>query len=266
MQVDTLRNMNPGPPRSHLSPEEWHTWFTVQANWTHQTRLWLYRQAGLGRAQTILEVGCGTGVITEELARLSQASVVGLDCAPMMLGFARKQSGGVMYVRGDAHALPFSDESFDITVCHYLLLWLADPVGGIHEMARVVRPGGWVLACAEPDYGGRIDHPAELAALGRLQAEALRRQGADPEMGRRLGELFTTAGLQTTVGTMAGQWQLPAAPDAGFEAEWKMREHDLARLIAPEELQRLRALDRQALAEGRRILYVPTFYALGKKA
>ncbi len=265
MQTDAPQDTNPGMPRYYLSPEEWHLWFSVQAGWTHQTRLWLYREARLGRAQAVLEVGCGTGVITEELARLSRACVVGLDCDPTMLARARGQGGSAIYVRGDAHTLPFSDESFDITVCHYLLLWLAAPARGVQEMARVVRPGGWVLACAEPDYGGRIDYPSEVAALGRLQAEALRRQGADPEIGRRLGELFAAAGLRATVGTMAGQWHLPAAADAGFEAEWRMREHDLAGLVAPEELQRLRTLDRQALMEGRRILYVPTFYALGKR-
>ncbi len=213
----------------------------------------------------MLEVGCGTGVITAELARLSRAHVVGLDRDPAMLAYARGRGGSVAYVRGDAHALPFLDASFDSAVCHYLLLWLTDPVRGVQEMARVVRPGGWVLACAEPDYGGRIDHPPELAGLGRLQAESLRRQGADPAIGRRLGELFAAAGLQTTVGTMAGQWPLPAIPDAEFEAEWAMREHDLAGLLAPDELHRLRMLDCQALMEGRRILYVPTFYALGRR-
>lgn len=252
-------------PCLHLAPEEWHLWFTVQAGWTHPTRLWLYRQVRLGRAQAVLEVGCGTGVITEELTRLSGACVVGLDCNPTMLAFAREGSDRAVYVCGDAHTLPFPDKSFDIAVCHYLLLWLADPERGVQEMARVVRQGGWVLACAEPDYGGRIDHPPELAALGHLQAESLRRQGADPEIGRRLGELFATAGLQTMVGTMAGQWRLPAAADVGFDAEWRIREHDLAGLVAPEELQRLRALDHQALVESKRILYVPTFYALGEK-
>ena len=132
-------------------------------------------------------------------------------------------------------------------------------------MARVVRPAGCVLACAEPDYGGRVDHPPDLVSLGRLQAEALRRQGADPNLGRRLGELFVAAGLQATVGVMAGRWRLPAFPDAEFEAEWAMREHDLTGLLSPEELRRLRSADRQALTEGRRILFVPTFYALGKK-
>lgn len=248
-----------------LTPQEWHAWYSTQAGWTRQTRLWLYRQAGLGQARAVLEVGCGTGVIAEELARLGPARVVGLDLDTTMLAFARRQGDDVAYVQGDAHALPFPGNSFDSAVCHYLLLWLADPVQGVQEMARVVRPAGCVLACAEPDYGGRVDHPPELASLGQAQTEALRGQGAEPEMGRRLGEIFVAAGLEVTVGTMAGYWNLPDSLNAGFEAEWTMREHDLAGLLSPEELRRLRSLDRQALADGRRILFVPTFYALGRK-
>jgi SAM-dependent methyltransferase len=248
-----------------LTPHAWHDWFSTQAGWTRSTRPWLYRQVKLGQADAILEVGCGTGVIAGELARLGPARVVGLDVDVGMLAFARRQENNVTYVQGDAHALPFSAGAFDVVVCHYLLLWLADPVQGVREMARAVRRDGRVLACAEPDYGGRVDHPPELAALGQLQTEALRRQGADPEIGRRLGEIFTAAGLQATVGAMAGKWEHPGSPDAAFGAEWTMREHDLAGLLSPEELRRLRSLDRQALEEGRRTLFVPTFYALGRK-
>ena len=256
-----------------MKPDAWHTWFSVQANWTRPTRRWLYQQVGLApsnikgseaaHACAVVEVGCGTGVIAAEIA--SQAHVVGLDLDSEMLAFARGQEGDVRYVQGDAHRLPFPDGAFDVAVCHYLLLWLADPALAVQEMARVVRPDGAVLACAEPDYGGRLDHPPGLATLGRLQAEALHRQGADPELGRRLGELFVGAGLRTTVGVIAGRWDLPASPDEGFEAEWAMRERDLADLLPPQELRRLRSADRQALATGRRVLFVPTFYALGRK-
>ena len=129
----------------------------------------------------------------------------------------------------------------------------------------MTRPGGAVLACAEPDYGGRVDYPPELVPLGQLQAQALRQQGADPELGRRLGEIFAGAELEATVGVMAGRWDLPTAPGSGFEAEWAMRERDLAGLVSPEELCQLRSVDRQALTTGQRILFVPTFYAIGKK-
>lgn len=251
--------------RPDLSLEEWHAWFSVQAGWTADSRQWLYQEAGLAQAHVILEVGCGTGVIAEELARSSAACIIGLDQDADKLAFASRRKPTIRYVRGDAHSLPFLDESFDAALCHYLLLWLKDPMRGMQEMARVVRPGGVVLACAEPDYGGRLDYPPALEALGKLQAESLRRQGADPAIGRRLGELFAAAGLQATVGVIAGRWRHSAPSDAAFAAEWRMREHDLAEMLPPDELQRLKTLDRQALEEGRRVLFVPTFYALGRK-
>lgn len=250
----------PGPDK----PNAWHAWFTQQASWTQSTRRWLYREAKLAQASDVLEVGCGTGVITEELAQIGAVHVVGLDIDPAMLTFTTRQESRVTYIQGDAHVLPFPNESFDAVVCHYLLLWLTDPVQGVREMARIVRPKGRLLACAEPDYGGRIDHPPELATLGQRQTEALREQGANPEIGRRLGEIFTAAGLKVTVGTMAGQWVIPST-DSGFEAEWAMRKRDLNGILPPEELRRLRAIDHQALEEGRRMLFVPTFYALGYK-
>jgi SAM-dependent methyltransferase len=250
-------------PQLFRSAKEWHGWFTIQAQWTQSTRLWLYRQARLAQAHRILEVGCGTGVIASEVARLSGARVLGLDIDPAMLDLSRTE---LLCLQGDAHALPFSTGSFDIVLCHYLLLWLETPTVAVREMARVVRQGGTVLACAEPDYEGRIDHPPELVDLGRLQAEALRRQGADPAIGRRLGELFTAAGLDTTIGVMAGSWQVPHVPDQAFAAEWAMRRHDLANLLSPEEMNRLETIDREALQSGRRVLFVPTFYALGRKS
>ena len=204
-----------------------------------------------------------TGVIAAELARFGPGRVVGLDLDAEMLLVARTRS--LPCVHGDAHALPFPAGTFDGVICHYLLLWLADPAWGVREMARVTRPGGWVIACAEPDYGGRVDYAPPLSRLGRLQAESLRHQGADPEVGRRLGELFVGAGLRTVMGVVPGRWTLPAGPDSGFEAEWAMRRHDLAGALSPEELDRLQDADRRALEVGNRVLFVPTFYALGKK-
>jgi len=257
-----MSKRRPSPP---LTVEQWHDWFRHQAGWTRETRRSLYRQASLAQAKAILEVGCGTAAITAELADSCAAAVVGLDIARASLTYARELAPAIEFTEGDAHSLPFRSGSFDVVVCHYLLLWLTDPARGVAEMARVTRPGGFVLACAEPDYGGRIDHPAELASLGRLQADSLRRQGADPELGRRLAELFAAAGLRATVGIVPGRWSLPTDAGSEFEAEWAMREHDLAGIVSPRELRRLRSLDKQALAKGNRLLFVPTFYAIGNK-
>jgi SAM-dependent methyltransferase len=253
------------PGGRSLTTQQWHDWFSHQAGWTRATRHSLYGEASLHRAAALLEVGSGTGVIASELSHLTPAAVVGLDIDSSYLAFARKSCPEVRHVQADAHALPFSAGSFDLVISHYLLLWLADPGRALAEMARVVRPGGFVLACAEPDYGGRIDHPPELVRLGHLQTEALRRQGADPLIGRRLGELFTAAGLVATVGVLRGRWTLSEEPGVGFEEEWKMLGHDLASSVPPGELRRLRTLDGQALAQGRRVLFVPTFYAIGAR-
>ncbi|MBN1484080.1 MAG: methyltransferase domain-containing protein [Chloroflexia bacterium] len=252
---------NPGS----FTAEQWHAWFCRQAQWTQATRRWLYRQAGLARAHSILEVGCGSGAVAAELAGLCPGRVFGLDIDTAMLEVARRESPRIHYLQGDAQRLPFAAGSLELVLCHYLLLWLDDPGQAVAEMARVLQPEGRLLACAEPDYGGRIDHPPELVHLGQLQARALRRQGANPDMGRRLGELFSAAGLECTTGVMAGRWQAPGPVDESFAAEWAMRRQDLAGLVPPEELTRLEELDRQALLAGRRLLFVPTFYALGRK-
>ena len=77
-------------------------------------------------------------------------------------------------------------------------------------MRRVVQPGGWVAALAEPDYGGRIDYPDALAALGWKQAAAVHAQGADIYAGRKLAGWLGQAGLKDIqVGLLGGQWGAP---------------------------------------------------------
>jgi demethylmenaquinone methyltransferase/2-methoxy-6-polyprenyl-1,4-benzoquinol methylase len=95
-----------------------------------------------GRA---LDVACGSGKLTLALRRRApHGSVVGLDFSRRMLEVAARQAPGAAYVRGDALCLPFADASFDAATIAFGLRNLADPVLGLREMARVVRPGGQV--------------------------------------------------------------------------------------------------------------------------
>ncbi len=247
-----------------LGPWDWHARFQAQAEWTHDLRAHLFPQADLARARRILEVGAGTGVITGELHELSSARLYGLDLDPVRLALvARPEDPRTRFIAGNALDLPFPSATFEIAYCHFLLLWIADPVQALEEMKRVVRPGGHVLALAEPDYGGRIDYPLELADLGRLQAESLRDQGADPHRGRQLGALFQAAGLLSIeVGILGGYWKVPSPKN--WDAEWAILEHDLDGQIPAESLDRWRAVDREAWERGERILFVPTFYAWGQ--
>ena len=247
-----------------LSPADWHARFTRQAAWTRALRAYLFPRAGVTEAARVLEVGCGTGAILAELPGRIPL-VAGLDVNAAHLSLARDNAPRARLTRGDALALPYADSAFEVTLCHFLLLWAAAPLQVLREMRRVTRPGGAVLALAEPDYGGRIDYPQELAALGEWQRQSLRRQGADPLMGRRLAGLFHEAGLQTVeTGVLGGQW--PGFPDwEERESEWAVLESDLAeRSPEPAPWASLKALDRSATERGERVLFVPTFYAWGR--
>jgi SAM-dependent methyltransferase len=161
-------------------------------------------------------------------------------------------------------SLPYPDDCFEITYCHYLLLWVADPQKALAEMKRITRPGGNVLALAEPDYRARVDEPTELAVLGRWQTESLRMQGADPSLGGRLAEYFYQAGIEL-VETGAIQSQGDEAPTSvEWELEWAVLENDLVGHVPAEEIQRLKELDEGARVRGERILHVPTFFAWGR--
>ncbi len=245
-----------------LTTAQWDDQFRRQAAWTRSVRTHLYRRVNLSRAKNVLDVGCGTGVITEEIAAQSRGRVVGLDIDPAMIAWAQERGERATYRLGDARDLPFPAASFDVVLCHFVLLWVDDAAGAVREMARVARPGGAVVACAEPDYGGRIDWPD--LPLGRLQAEALRREGADPLAGRKLKEWFAGAGLNTEVGVYPCLWD-DAALRAEFAGEWRLMARTLAGLTSPEELAHLKAADWTAIEAGARTVFMPMFYAVGRK-
>jgi ubiquinone/menaquinone biosynthesis C-methylase UbiE len=247
-----------------LSPREWHKRYLQKAGWTHAMRSFLFRRFEIGADKRVLEVGCGTGAITSELSTTSTSRIFGLDLNYPYLSFARENDPHSLYTAGDAFSLPFVSASFDAAFCHFFLLWIRDIPSMLAEIARVTRPGGMILALAEPDYGGRIDFPDSLAELGQWQAYALGSQGAQPNIGRRIMAEFLAAGFEEVEsGLMGGQWKAGFDPSA-FESEWKILESDLAVMISPSRLQALRRMDEVSHRKGERILYVPTFYACGK--
>jgi hypothetical protein len=131
-------------------------------------------------------------------------------------------------------------------------------------MIRVTRPGGVILALAEPDYDGRIDYPEELSQLGKMQMESLREQDADPLIGRKLAHIFHVAGLESVeTGVLGGQWSGDPNWQA-WESEWAVLESDLKKTFqASKTWKVLKELDQAATKSGERILFVPTFYAWG---
>ena len=250
-----------------LTPRDWHERYTQQAKWTYNLRRFLYSHLDLDDIKRVLDVGCGTGVISMELNALFTAKVYGLDIESTNLHLATALDPKSHFTLGDAHSLPYPTSMFDMTLCHFLLLWVMNPIEVVQEMARVTHSDGYIIALAEPDYGGRIDYPTELDVVGKWQHESLYKQGADAKIGRRLGEIFNLAQLSDIqIGVLGGQWSGDNLM-ADWSDEWQILEND--RSFLAEEVQNweyYKSLDRSHRQRGDRMLFVPTFYAYGKVA
>jgi SAM-dependent methyltransferase len=175
----------------------------LQALETAEERLPLYLQVGLKDTHLVLDVGCGSGLVTRDIARLTKGIVVGMDGSAYLLAVARQilnSHQNTTLCRGDAQKIPFPDSTFDLVTCNLLLMWADDPQEVVREMARVVKPNGKVLASLEPDYGGKLHWPENPRVDPLFAGEAILKKGGDPHIGRKLRSLFVTAGLQTTIG------------------------------------------------------------------
>ena len=236
--------------------------FVRQAAWTRAVRSQLYRRVNLLRARRVLDVGCGSGVVTEELAARTRGQVIAIDVDAAMIAAARARGGRAVYQEGDACRLPFPDGHFDVVVCHFLLMWVDDPARAVCEMARVTRPGGAVLVCGEPDYGGRVDWPD--LPIGQWQAAALQRRGADPFIGRKLRALLQQAGLDVDVGIIPSLWDTAALRE-NFAAEWALLERDVVGLVDEAAFQRAKDTAWRAIEEGTRLVFMPVFFGLGRR-
>lgn len=242
---------------------ELHGQYFYQSLWTAQTRDYLLEIAGADAQSRILEVGCGTGVILEDLQRKGKPFCYGIDLDFSSLLFAKNYQQGHLLALADGQHLPFSSQSFDITLCHYLLLWVQDKNRVLQEMIRVTRAGGAVIAFAEPDHRSRIDYPSNLEEIGHLQNLSLINQGADIAAGRKLSQLFHANGL---INVIYGVYGNEVREDKTLEAhkfEWNYLKNDLNIWLDNEQISHLMESDRRAWSEHQRVLYIPTFWAIG---
>jgi ubiquinone/menaquinone biosynthesis C-methylase UbiE len=155
----------------------------------------------------LLDVGCGPGTITVDLAaRVAPGRVLGLDVSPDPLAEAQAAAAAagvaVEFEVGDVYALEIEDGSFDVVHAHQVLQHLTDPVAALREMARVCRPGG-VVAVRDVDYAAFVTFPPDdgLDRWLDLYHRVARRNGAEPDAGRRLLAWAHAAGLRDTVAT-----------------------------------------------------------------
>jgi SAM-dependent methyltransferase len=196
----------------HESVLKSHSWRTI-ANSASYLEPALY--AGL----SLLDVGCGPGTITVEFAdRLEPGQVIGLDAAQEVVAKAQqlgieRGASNLEFVTGDAYALPFADDSFDIVHAHQTLQHVADPVAVLREMRRVCKPGG-VVAARDVDYSGTVWFP-ELPGLDswlELYLAVHKSNGGEPNAGRRLKAWAMDAGFPDVVST-ASIWAFSTDED-----------------------------------------------------
>ena len=177
-----------------------HTWRTAENSAG-------YLLASLRPGLELLDVGCGPGTITVDLARLvAPGRVVGIDRAPDVLAQARVHASGqhmsIEFRVDDVYALQCPNASFDVVHAHQVLQHLSDPVRALTEMRRVLRPGG-LLAVRDSDYACFSWAPSDPLLTRWLELYHLvtRRNGAEPDAGRFLKGWALNAGFREVQAT-----------------------------------------------------------------
>ncbi|MFN2471032.1 MAG: class I SAM-dependent methyltransferase [Gaiellaceae bacterium] len=153
---------------------------------------------GVRAGQRVLDVGCGPGALTSELVRrVGGEAVTAVDPSAPFVAAAKARHSTVKVLRASAEHLPFDDGVFDAALAQLVVHFMADPVAGLREMARVTRPGGVVAVCVWDHAGDRTPLAAFWQAARELDPGA---QGESDLAGAReghLGELLAEAGLKS---------------------------------------------------------------------
>src|SRR4051812_13272329 len=124
------------------------------------------RARPIGASDRIFDLGCGTGLVARVLReRLGgAANITGLDASAPMLEMARSISPQIDFHEGNAMALPFADDSFELVLCQEMLQFVPDRAGALREVRRVLSPGGRFFVST---WRPRSEQPLH-DALGRV--------------------------------------------------------------------------------------------------
>ena len=177
-----------------MRPEDLERIYERQGAWFAPVRSRLLRRVQIGHKRCVLDLGAGTGETLEELGRRSPGVVVGLDADRGALDLAEG-----LLVLGQATDLPFGDGTFDLVFTQMFFMWAGPLKDVVAEIRRVLSPSGHLVACAEPDHGAAIEHPAGGDLLSDL-AESLSASGADVRVARKLGGELARAGFSIDCG------------------------------------------------------------------
>jgi len=175
--------------------------------------------AGVDRGMKVVDVGCGPGGLTQELARrVGAEDVAAIDPAPQFAAACRQRNPAADVRDGVAEALPWPDGAFDATLSSLVIAFMQDADRGVREMARVTRSGGTVAACMWDIAGGGMTMLSTFWAAARtLDAGVAGERRRPGVMHGDLGERFRRAGLRDVV-----EGELEARVDyAGFDDFWE---------------------------------------------
>lgn len=143
----------------------------------------LVARAALRDGDRLLDVACGTGVVPRAAARSGAAlgRTTGLDRTPGMLDVAAQVAGdlGAEWVEGDATAMPFEDDAFDVVTCQQGLQFFPDRPAALSEFRRVLTPGGRALVACWTALADQTAHDAYMRAIAPLEPD-LAAVGASP--------------------------------------------------------------------------------------
>ncbi|MGN6576543.1 MAG: class I SAM-dependent methyltransferase [Nocardioides sp.] len=172
---------------------------------------------GLVAGQRVLDVGCGPGALTETLVQALGASAVSaVDPSEAYAAAARARLPGVDVRRASAEDLPYDDATFDAALAQLVVHFLADPVAGLREMARVTKPGGVVAACVWDNAGGAGPLSPLWRAAQELDASVRDESGGAGARAGQLAELARQAGL----GDVESARLTVEVPFATFDEWW----------------------------------------------
>jgi ubiquinone/menaquinone biosynthesis C-methylase UbiE len=202
----------------------------------------------------ILSVGCGPGVILRQVCALNASMrATGLDISAERVQEAKERNRGnaqANFVRGDAQAMDFASNSFDLVYARMLMEYLKDKEGAVKEMVRVCKPGGTVLL---QDLDGQLlwHYPEDPVVQGTVEkvVRALSSTGFDPFVGRKLFSFAHGAGLKNIDVQVECYHLIAGQIEPAILQQWELKLE-----IAGPQLARLLGSEREAREQSRRFL------------
>lgn len=210
----------------------------LQMEWLKPARARLLRIAGIGGATRVLDLGCGWGLTTADIAERSEVNVVGMDVSPTMLEHAKanlpeRLRDRVQFVQNSPDRIELPDQSVEIVFTQCAMMWMADVSRVLIECQRVLKPNGR-LAMIEPDYGGMMEWPESISTR-EIWIDCLVRAGADPLMGRKLAVHLNELGWEHDV-YFLDRYEAGLAEAIEFVAELDASEHQRQQLLLAQRL------------------------------